>query len=244
MAHVIGPGWLCRCLTTIACVSVTVSCLPRARINNACRWTDDAATLAPPADPSRRKHLIEDVRIANDLGIRYADATAGRMNTPAWHEAQTECTGRSMAEIMRRHCASWVEIVAVAGARELWIDMLAVFLPITLLFLAASHRVVSGIAAGYAREDRYVAAAVLAGIAPLAAGVAVGATQIWGVVVEQLRVRNEHISFRAFDPPASRHGWIVWGFAMALYVLVVTVQRRRMGESMPTSRRATRRPTR
>ncbi|CAN5894550.1 hypothetical protein BH11GEM1_BH11GEM1_31720 [soil metagenome] len=65
-----------------------------------------------------------------------------------------------------------------AGARELWIDMLAVFLPITLLLLAASHHVVSGLAARYAREERYVAAAVVAGIAPLAAGVAAGATQI------------------------------------------------------------------
>ena len=114
-----------------------------------------------------------------------------------------------MAEIMRRHGALRAEIASVAGARELWIDVLAVFLPITLLFLVASHHIVSRIAAGYGREGWYVAAAVLASSAPFAAGLVIGGTQMWSVTVEQLRVRNSHISFRGFDLPANRHGWVV-----------------------------------
>ena len=142
---------------------------------------------------------------------------------------------------MGQHGASQAEIASVTGARELWIDMLAVFIPITLLFLAASHRVVSGIAAGYEREDRNVAAAVLAAIAPLAAAVAVGMTHIWGVTIEQLRVRNGHISFRGFDPPASRHGWMVFGFATALYSLIVITELVRMSEGKPALHRRWRR---
>ena len=75
------PRWLCRWVAAILC-GCAGGCLPQGRINAVCRWTDDAATLAPPGNPSRRTHLIEDVRVAKDLGIRYADATAGRFNTP------------------------------------------------------------------------------------------------------------------------------------------------------------------
>jgi hypothetical protein len=180
----------------------------------------DEAVLAPLDDPARRTHLIEDVRIAKDLGICYADASEGRMNTPAWRRAQVSCTERSITEIKRRHHVSGAEVIAAAGARELWTDLLAVFLPLAALFLVISRVVVARLVAEYDREDRGVAVAVLAALAPLAAGAAVALAQIWGVFVEQLRLRGDHISYRAFELPASRHGWLLWGVAMALFAAV------------------------
>ena len=219
-------------LGAVACLCV-VGCLPQARTNAACRWTDDAATPAPPGDASRRAHLMEDVRVAKDLGIRYADASAGRMDTPAWHRAQAWCTERSFAEIMSRHRVSRAEITALAGDRELWIDLLAVFLPMAVLFLAASRIIVARIAGGYDRQDRGLAALVLVVVAPVAAGAAVALAQIWGVIVEQLRLRGDHISYRAFELPASRHGWAVWGAAMALLAGVIVAERRKRAAPGP-----------
>jgi hypothetical protein len=40
--------------------------------------------------------------------------------------------------------------------------------------------------------------------------VAVTLAQIWSACVEQLRLRDDHISYRAFELPASRHGWVLW----------------------------------
>lgn len=57
-------------------------------------------------------------------------------------------------------------------------------------------------------------------LAPLAAGVAVALTQIWGVMVEQLRLRNDHISYRGLELPANRHGWLLWVLALALYAAI------------------------
>lgn len=70
----------------IVVVLAMTGCLPRERINGDCRWTDVAPM--PSADPARRAHLTADVRVAKDLGIRYADASGGRMNTHAWQRAR------------------------------------------------------------------------------------------------------------------------------------------------------------
>ena len=194
----------------------TLACVPRERTNADCRWIAETTPL-PPGDRARRAHLLEDVRVAKDLGIRFADASAGRFSSPAWLHAQRWCTERSLTEIERVHRVSRPELETVGRARELWVDLLAVLLPVTVLFAVAGRAVAASVVGAYDREDRGVAAVVLAVLAPLAAGLAVGAAQVWGVLVEQLRVRNDHISYRAFELPASRHGWLLWGFALALF---------------------------
>jgi hypothetical protein len=215
-------GIICLC---------TVGCLPRARLNAACRWTADEAVLRPPGDPGRRTHLIEDVRVAEDLGIRYGDVIGGRVNSEANLHARAWCTAVSLEAIMRRHRVSRAEITAVTGARELWIDLLAVFLPMTALFLIVSRWLAERVIAGYDLEDRWLALAVLVVLTPVAAGLALGLTQMWGWLVEVLRIRNEHLSYRAFQLPASRHGWLLWEVAMGLFAVVVATVLLRSGKA-------------
>jgi hypothetical protein len=224
-----------RATALVAWLAV-VGCLPRERINSACRWTDEAGPLAPSGAPARRAHLVEDVRVAKDLGIRYADTTAGRMNTPAWRTAQTSCTERLLAEIVRVHQVSSAELTAAAGVRELWVDLLAVLLPVGILFAAASRVVTTRVVTQYDRNGRGVAAVVCAVLTPLGGGMAVVLAQMWGVVVEQLRLRDEHISYRAFDLPASRHGWLLWVIAMVLFAAIGAMELHRQGT--PTGRRS------
>jgi hypothetical protein len=99
------------------------------------------------------------VRVAEELGIRYADSVAGGMFTDFYVRLRERCTAASLDEIMRRHNVSRAEIAAVTGARELWIDLLVVFLPMTAVFLVMSRRVVRRIVAGYDPEDCWVAIA-------------------------------------------------------------------------------------
>jgi hypothetical protein len=160
------------------------------------------------------------------------------MNSPAWRSAQVACTGRSMAEFERRHHASDAEVAAATGARELWIDLLAVLFPVTVLFLAASRFIVARLVAEYEREDRAVAAVLLAVLAPLGAGAAVALAQSWGMLVEELRLRSDHISSRAFELPANRHGWLLWGVAMAFFVAVGGVELLRKRDTTHRPRRA------
>ena len=150
------------------------------------------------------------------------------MNTPAWHDAQRRCTELAFVEMMRAHHLTRTELMSMDHERESWVDVLVVFLPACVLFLLASRFTVAHVAAGYDSQDRAFAAVVLAALAPLAAGVGLALVHIWGVIVEQLRLRNDHISYRAFDLPASRHGWLLWSVAVILFSAAATVELRRM----------------
>jgi hypothetical protein len=203
----------------VACLGL-VACLPSDRINAACRWTDDATLLPPPGDRARRAHLIEDVRVAQDLGVRYGDAIAGRIDTPANREGQARCTALSIAEIMRRHGVSRAEIAAVTGARELWVDLVAVFLPVFAPLLLVANRSGRRLAVSHGAGERGPALVVLAIWIPMAGAIALGLCQTWGMMVEESRSRSDHVSFRAFQLPASRHPWIVFSVAATLFAVV------------------------
>jgi hypothetical protein len=213
-------------LAAVSCLCVA-GCLPEERLNDACRWTADAP-LPPPGDPARRAHLIEDVRIAEALGIRHGDAVGGHNGSEWSRQRRESCTTAGLQEIARRHGVTRAEIAAVTGARELWIDLLVVLLPAAALFVAVSRRVVGQLVDGYAPEDRWVLAAVLAVVTPIAAGLALALAQMWGWTVETWRVRDGHISYRVFRLPTSRHGWLLWAIAAALFagVAMVAVLRR------------------
>ena len=124
-------------------------CLPRARVNAACRWVGDAADVAAPS--AHRTHLVEDVRVAEDLGVRYADAVIGRPppSMASWDSARRVCAESALAESAGRHGVPRAELAALIGAREPWVDLLAVFLPMGALFVVASRTVVGRLVAGY-----------------------------------------------------------------------------------------------
>ena len=103
-------------LGVVVCLSI-VACLPRERLNYSCRWSADSGVL-----PARRTHLIEDVRVAEELGIRHADSVIGPIFNDAYRRARDTCTAASIEEIQRRHGVSHGEIAAVTGVRELWVD--------------------------------------------------------------------------------------------------------------------------
>ncbi len=201
--------------------------MPRERTNAECHWIGDTAMLAPPGDPARRAHLLEDVRVAEDLGVRHADAVEGRRNTGAYRSARARCTEASLQSIMRQHGVSRAEVTALAGARELWVDLLAVFLPMAIVFATASRAAVKHLLDGYAAQSHtgagWRAASILVLAAPAAAALALAATQAWGTMVEIVRLGNEHIGPRAAPLPASRHGWLVWAGATALFAVVAAV---------------------
>lgn len=137
------------------------------------------------------------------------------------------CLDAALAETARRHHVARAELAALTGARAWWVDGLAVFLPMAAAFVLASRVVIGRLVAGYGRGstpgERAGAAAILALWAPLAAALALAVTQVWGITVEMMRLGNGHISYRAFQLPASRHGWPVWGAAVGVFAAVAAM---------------------
>ena len=194
----------------------SVGCMPQNRVNSSCEWRNDPVRLAAPGTRERRQHLAEDVRVAQDLGIRHGDSVGGRL----WHapslQARAACTEASFQQIMRQHHVSREELIAVTGARDPLIDLLLVILPTALLFAIASHATVRRVVAGL-DANRKIVLIVLACITPLAAFLGVGFAQIWGVVVEEARLRSNHISYRAAYIPLYVYKEAAWLIAGALF---------------------------
>jgi hypothetical protein len=172
-------------------------------------------------NPARRAHLIVDVQVAEDLGVRRGDSVAGRtVNTPEHRAATAKCIAEMKAEIVRRHDVSADEVSSLVGARELWIDLVAVFLPMLPLYLLGSHLLARRLIAGQSPEQVKVAGMTLLFLTPVVAAVGVATTGQLAWLVEYLRSGNEHISFRASYLPHARHGWLLWGIGMILYAVV------------------------
>ena len=178
-----------------------------------------------------RTHLIEDVRIAQDLGIRLGDSIAGRIWNEANRSARQSCTDSSFAAIARMHGVSRQEITSLIGTRDHWLDILLVFMPMIVLLAAGNRMVARRLIASYDVEDRRVAGIILLVLAPVLAGIGLVLAQIWAVVVESLRLGSEHISYRAAEIPLYRHRWIAYGVAVSLGIGIVLVELGRTGRT-------------
>jgi hypothetical protein len=186
--------------------------------------------VAPPDARPSWNHLKEDVRLAQELAIRYADSVAGRMPSDTHRQAHEACTNRSFQEIMRRHQVSRAQIAAAIGARELWIDVVLVIAPMLVLFGVASRIIMQHIFAGFDPEDWVIALAIVLLLTPIVAFAGVGVAQIWAVLVEEYRLRSNHISYRAAYLPLYVYKEVAWTVAGALF-LATAVRVRRASRS-------------
>lgn len=68
-----------------------------------------------------------------------------------------------------------------------------------------------------------MAVVVLSVLAPFIGALAAALTPMWAWNVENIRVRDGHISYRAAQLPATRHGWAAWLIATEVFAAVATL---------------------
>ena len=218
-------------LCTVSTV-LTAGCVPRDWVNASCVWRERAVAAGAPGTEARRTHLAADARAAQELGVQHADLAVGRppRDMREWERAERRCTAAAIDAAVRTHVRDGVtraELDALRGARDWWFDLLAIFLPVGLLFAAVGRRVAGGVAEGSDGNVR-MAAALLTILTPIAAVDALVVTQMWGWMAEVLRLRNDHLSYRAFQLPTSRHPWLVLAAGAAVFAVVSVGALRRM----------------
>lgn len=218
-----------RAFNTAVVVAGLAACAPRERINASCEWTDTVRASMPAPSDARRKHIEEDVRVAQDLGIRYGDSVTGRIYDDAHRQARARCTDSSFQSIMRQHDAPRAELDAATGARIAWPDVPLVFVPTLLLFIVASRVVVRNIAGAYDPGDRLIPLVILCILTPLAALAAVGFAQILAGVVEETRMRSDHLSFRGAYMPIHVYKYVAFAVAAAVFAVIAAGYRRHLG---------------
>ena len=211
------------------CLSLAVAaCLPEHRLNDSCLWEGDRPGELDLRSSVDRRHLEQDVRLAEDLGIRHGDAWATELPQQRALEEREACTARLLAGVGRRHGVDGESVARAAGARDVWVDLLAVYLPIALLLALIADRVAVRVARAFEPEEWRLRLAAFAVLTPVVAGFAVAIADQWEWLVEISRLRNDHLSYRAVYLPLARHPTTAWLVAMMIFIGAVALRLRRV----------------
>jgi hypothetical protein len=185
-------------------------CIPRGRVNSSCEWTGDTKFSFEPGNVAHQEHLVEDAQLAEELGIRYADAEFGRRFGVEHHgglldngRVRRECLSRMFQAVENNHGVTSEQIRLARGQRNETFDIVVglLYLPLYSLGTAITCRWLCRRFSSNERDVRLVAT----GLASIAiAFLGTQCFRLWGGVWEVIRVGNGHMtSIRA----ASYSGW-------------------------------------
>ena len=196
-----------------------VGCLPRDRLNSTCEFRESprALDLSVAAD---LRHLREDARVAEELGVRQGDATRGRESIPERTTRAEGCTAAVFDQIARIHSVSRGSVEVAALHRSLWLDIVLVFLPAALVALLICLAIADRVNGRFADDEQaiWLVMAILAGVVVSFVIMFVG--EMWSWLVEMIRIDDLHISYRAFHLPWSRHRWLIYAVSVGLFLFV------------------------
>jgi len=185
-------------LAILGAVSLTGCSMP-AGMNEDCNAP--AALLARDYRHARsdRQHLIADVKVVEELAMRYADSQG--KGAPGSRRRQLDCEAKLFDAVAQTH---GVTLSAVAEARRqldrtAWDS--AVHLPLIAVYLAAALLLPVRIRRRFPDEKVAAGVATLFGSVVIA-GVFVVLGQLWHGLVEMIRLGTTHMSYRAV-----RLGW-------------------------------------
>jgi len=196
------------------------SCLPQDRINTRCEWTNDSAGALDLSRDRERKHLELDANLAEDLGIRYGDTFRSTDGIEVEGQKRGECTRHLLALVASRHNVSEQAVESARGTRSTWIDIALIYVPMAIAFAVAAGWTVRRIHRGLDDEPRWMILGALVFAVPILAGFGLMAGEQYEWLVEWARLRNAHLSYRAFRMPITHHALAAWIAAMTLFAAV------------------------
>ena len=186
-------------------------CVRREGMNFDCRWPPDRTFAIDLQAPAHLDHLLDDIRVAEELEIRHGDAMGGRRPASflgivvrrgigagrAPEEVRAACFGAMLDAIADTHS---IPVGGVRNARSRLNDTgvdWPVSIPMLALFLWLSHRAIGWIERRFLIDEK-AARALAIGCAALmisASTLLIGV--LWSAAVTIVRVGNAHVSYRA-----------------------------------------------
>jgi hypothetical protein len=197
-------------LIVVASVSLS-TCSRRAGLNFDCAWVRDPVFNVDFDTESHVRHLLDDVRAAEELAIRYGDRIAGwrlvatfgivsrhggLKDRNAGQLAHQKCIATLFNTIASTHGLTVSDIADVRPRlMERGID-LPVTGPVALLFAFALRRFTRWLRSRFEADEwvGWVVATVIGSIILTTVVLAIGAA--WAVLVEIVRLGNEHVGYR------------------------------------------------
>lgn len=204
-----------RIVASIVAVVLLAGCIDSSRVNDSCTWTDTVARRLDLGRRSDREHLRQDAEIANELMVRFGDAHI-RHNPQIQRPFRDRCIAATVDSIVARHGVTPADFHAAERARIWWADFLVVFLPMGILAVAVMDFATRRVCRNFEPEDRAIALVSIVVLTPVVALLALGVANFWSFAVEGYRLRNGHVSNRAFLIPVVTHGWIAYAVVLVL----------------------------
>lgn len=204
-----------RFTAVFALLLVLGGCIDSTRVNDTCTWSDPISRRLDLTRQPDREHLRADAEIANELMVRYGDAH-GPHRPDLQRPYRERCMSATMDNITARHGVTRAQFAVAERARIWWADLLLVFLPMAVLGGAAADYVARRVCLSFDPEDRAIATISVIVLSLMVAGVTLGVTNFWAFSVEAWRLRNGHVSNRAFLIPIVTHAWACVIAAVAL----------------------------
>jgi hypothetical protein len=184
-------------------------------MNDQCAWPE-AADHSAGGD---RRHLVADVRVAEELAMRYADS---RFDSKSAHgRLRSECEAKLFEHIARSHnvTPSDVEYARRELALDVWDP--PVHLPIAAFYITAALLLARSVRRRFPSDEKVPAVVTTLFISVvLALGVQV-LGHLWDGVIEMIRVGDTHMSYRLQRLGWRRYSMDVFLFAMVAFWCVV-----------------------
>lgn len=206
-----GGRSLLRVLMVVA-LAATVGCTRREGMNFECNWPSESVFAIDPGDSGAVRHLLDDIQLAEELGIRHGDQHSGRrvalvfgiavrlggpVNVALGRQLRETCTSSLLKAVAETHSISTADIGKMRTRLAERGVNLPVTVPMTFLYLWLSLYTIRRIRERF-EVDETLATVIAVFVASIAVTAAVMmAAQLWGAGVEIVRVGNEHLSYRA-----------------------------------------------
>ena len=241
-------------LLAILCLS---ACSRRAGLNFDCQWVPDPAARVDLRNESDVEHLLDDIRVAEELAIRYGDRLAGYRLVETFgivsrhgglkdrdlgRRSRQECVARLFPAIASTHGVVVSDIESLRPRLEERGLDLSITLPVALLMVFAIFRFTRWLRNRFETDEwaGWIVATLFGSFVIPAVVIATGGA--WAVAVEIVRLGNEHVANRARVDGLRANLLVVLGIGIAAVWIgsAVTAMRKRaeMSQGQATSARA------
>jgi hypothetical protein len=225
------------CLTSFSVMMLCAGCVDASRLNDSCRWVDPVSRQLDLSSAADREHLRADVEVAWEVGMRAADIRYRSVPSLS-NPIRRACRNPLLDSIKARHGVSQADLDRAWTWRIWWADTLTVLLPMALVTAFAMGRVARRIRrsvmltemGGPARSGAAILASVVVAL------FSIGVAQTWGMGIEMLRIRDQHIAACALVTPVIARQELAYlcSFVLCLVVAAWTLTRSMPpGELMP-----------